>query len=243
MKSHIRLTPGFYTAAMIGFHRVTLEYARTQTKALYDINFEIKKGEFCFLVGHSGAGKSSLLSLLLKRLEPTSGAIYFGGENLRALRGDRIALHRRKIGVVFQDHRLLKDQTVEDNLLFALRVLGVPKAEWENRVTRVLRLVGLVHKKRSFPEELSVGESQRVAIARAIIGDPPVVLADEPTGNLDLTNAITVLEILKSIHARGATVIVATHSRELVEAYPQRVLVLKAGQLVRDDRSGKYSLS
>ncbi|WP_119276308.1 cell division ATP-binding protein FtsE [Calidithermus roseus] len=228
---------------MIGFHRVTLEYARTQTKALYDINFEIKKGEFCFLVGHSGAGKSSLLSLLLKRLEPTSGAIYFGGENLRALRGDRIALHRRKIGVVFQDHRLLKDQTVEDNLLFALRVLGVPKAEWENRVTRVLRLVGLVHKKRSFPEELSVGESQRVAIARAIIGDPPVVLADEPTGNLDLTNAITVLEILKSIHARGATVIVATHSRELVEAYPQRVLVLKAGQLVRDDRSGKYSLS
>lgn len=228
---------------MIGFHRVTLEYARTQTKALYDINFEIKKGEFCFLVGHSGAGKSSLLSLLLKRLEPTSGAIYFGGENLRALRGDRIALHRRKIGVVFQDHRLLKDQTVEDNLLFALRVLGVPKAEWENRVTRVLRLVGLVHKKRSFPEELSVGESQRVAIARAIIGDPPVVLADEPTGNLDLTNAIMVLEILKSIHARGATVIVATHSRELVETYPQRVLVLKAGQLVRDDRSGKYSLS
>ncbi|WP_018465084.1 cell division ATP-binding protein FtsE [Calidithermus timidus] len=228
---------------MIGFHRVTLEYARTQTKALYDISFEIKKGEFCFLVGHSGAGKSSLLSLLLKRLEPTSGAIYFGGENLRALRGDRIALHRRKIGVVFQDHRLLKDQTVEDNLLFALRVLGVPKAEWENRVTRVLRLVGLVHKKRSFPEELSVGESQRVAIARAIVGDPPVVLADEPTGNLDLTNAIMVLEILKSIHARGATVIVATHSRELVEAYPQRVLVLKAGQLVRDDRSGKYSLS
>jgi cell division transport system ATP-binding protein len=227
---------------MIAFHRVTLEYARTQTKALYDINLEIKKGEFCFLVGHSGAGKSSLLSLLLKRLEPTSGAIYFGGENLRALRGDRIALHRRKIGVVFQDHRLLKEQTVEDNLLFALRVLGVPKAEWEKRVTRVLRLVGLVHKKRSFPEELSVGESQRVAIARAIIGDPPVLLADEPTGNLDLTNAIAVLEILKSIHARGATVIVATHSRELVESYPQRVLVLKAGQLVRDDRSGKYSL-
>ncbi len=227
---------------MIHFHRVTLEYPRTQTKALFDLNLEIKKGEFVFLVGHSGAGKSSLLNLILKRLEPTSGAVYFAGENLKALRGDRIALHRRRIGAVFQDHRLLKDRTVEENLLFALHVLGVPRSEWETRVTRVLRQVGIVHKKRAYPEELSVGEAQRVAIARALVGDPQVLLADEPTGNLDPANALAVLEIFKAVHARGATVLMATHSRDLVEAYPQRVVVLKAGQLVRDEREGKYSL-
>lgn len=228
---------------MIHFHRVTLEYPRTKTKALYDLNLEIKKGEFVFLVGHSGAGKSSMLNLILKRLEPSAGAIYFGGENLKALRGDRIALHRRRIGVVFQDHRLLKDHTVEENLLFSLRVMGVPRQEWESRVTRVLRQVGIVHKKRSYPEELSVGESQRVAIARALIGDPTVLLADEPTGNLDPGNALSILEIFKTVHARGATVLMATHSRDLVEAYPQRVVVLKAGQMVRDEREGKYSLA
>ncbi|RMH56837.1 MAG: cell division ATP-binding protein FtsE [Deinococcus-Thermus bacterium] len=227
---------------MIHFHRVTLEYPRTRTKALFDVNLEIKKGEFVFLVGHSGAGKSSLLGLILKRLEPTQGAVYFAGENLKALRGDRVALHRRRIGMVFQDHRLLKDRTVEENLTFALQVLGVARPEWEARVTRVLRQVGLVHKKRAYPEELSVGEAQRVAIARALVGDPPVLLADEPTGNLDPANALAVLEIFKSVHARGATVLVATHARDLVEAYPQRVVVLKSGQLVRDDREGCYSL-
>jgi len=228
---------------MIHFHRVTLEYPRTKTKALYDLNLEIKKGEFVFLVGHSGAGKSSLLNLILKRLEPTAGAIYFGGENLKALRGDRIALHRRRIGVVFQDHRLLKDHTVEENLLFALRVMGVSRSDWENRMTRVLRQVGIVHKKRSYPAELSVGEAQRVAIARALIGEPTVLLADEPTGNLDPANALSILDIFKSVHARGATVLVATHSRDLVEAYLQRVVVLKAGQLVRDEYEGKYTLA
>lgn len=228
---------------MIHFHRVTLEYPRTKTKALYEINLEIKKGEFVFLVGHSGAGKSSLLALILKRLEPTGGAVYFGGENLKGVRGDKVALHRRRIGVVFQDHQLLQNYTVEENLTFVLRVLGVNQTEWENRVTRSLRLVGLVHKKRAYPEELSVGESQRVAISRALVGDPQVILADEPTGNLDPANALAVLEIFKAVHARGATVLMATHSRELVEAYPQRVVVLKAGQLVRDEKVGAYSLS
>ncbi|MDX2007818.1 MAG: cell division ATP-binding protein FtsE [Meiothermus sp.] len=227
---------------MIHFHRVTLEYARTQTKALYDLNLEIKKGEFVFLVGHSGAGKSSLLSLVMKRLEPSSGAVYFDGENLKALRGDKIALHRRRIGMVFQDHRLLKDMTVEENLRFALRVMEVPQPDWESHTLRVLRQVGIVHKKRSYPEELSVGESQRVAIARALIADPQVLMADEPTGNLDPANALAVLDIFKTAHARGATVLMATHSREIVEAYPQRVITLKAGQLVRDERGGKYSL-
>lgn len=227
---------------MIHFHRVTLEYTRTQTKALYDVNLEIKKGDFAFLVGHSGAGKSSLLNLVLKRLEPSSGAVYFAGENLKAIRPSKVPLHRRRIGVVFQDHQLLQNYRVEENLVFVMRVLGIAPSEWENRVTRTLRMVGLVHKRRSYPEELSVGESQRVAIARALIGDPPVILADEPTGNLDPANALAVLEILKSAHARGATIMVATHSKELVEAYPSRVVVLKAGQMVRDEAEGSYSL-
>jgi cell division transport system ATP-binding protein len=228
---------------MIDFHRVTLEYPRSQTKALFDLNLGIRKGEFVFLVGQSGAGKSSLLSLIMKRLDPTQGAVYFGGENLRGLRGDQIALHRRRIGMIFQDHRLLKDLTVEQNLQFSLRVMEFPQSEWESRINRVLRQVGIIHKKYAYPDKLSVGEAQRVAIARALIGDPPVLIADEPTGNLDPTNALSVLDVFRSVHARGATLLVATHSRELVEAYPQRVIVLRAGQLVRDERDGRYSLA
>ena len=144
--------------------------------------------------------------------------------------------------MIFQDHRLLKNMTVEENLRFALRVMEVPQADWESNIIRVLRQVGIVHKKRSYPEELSVGESQRVAIARALIADPQVLMADEPTGNLDPANALAVLDIFKTAHARGATILMATHSREIVEAYPQRVITLKAGQLVRDEREGRYSL-
>jgi len=227
---------------MIRFRRVSVEYPRTKTMALYDVNLGIQKGEFVFLVGHSGAGKSTLLSLVLKRLEPTSGAVYVAGQNLANLRGNRVALHRRNIGMVFQDHRLLADLTVEENLAFILRVLGVDPRDWKKRIVRVLRTVGLVHKRRAYPYQLSVGEAQRVAIARAIIGRPPIVLADEPTGNLDPENAVQVLEIFKAVHASGATVVLATHARELVEAYPQRVVVLRSGQLVRDEKSGAYAL-
>ncbi|WP_018112052.1 cell division ATP-binding protein FtsE [Thermus igniterrae] len=224
---------------MIAFHRVGLEYPRTGTKALYNVSLEVKKGEFVYVVGHSGAGKSTLLALILRRLLPTQGAVYFAGQNLKALRGDQVALHRRRIGMVFQDHRLLSDLTVEENLAFVLEVQGVPRKEWPERIATALRRVGLAHKKRAFPEELSVGEAQRVAIARALLLDPPVILADEPTGNLDLENALQVLDILKAAHSRGATVVVATHSRELLEAYPARVVVLKAGQVVRDERPGE----
>ncbi|MGC8904400.1 cell division ATP-binding protein FtsE [Thermus sp.] len=224
---------------MIAFHRVSLEYPRTRTKALYNVSLEVKKGEFVYVVGHSGAGKSTLLALILRRLVPTQGAVYFAGQNLKALRGDGIALHRRRIGMVFQDHRLLSDLTVEENLAFVLRVRGVPHREWPERIATALWRVGLAHKKRAFPEELSVGEAQRVALARALLLDPPVVLADEPTGNLDPENALQVLEILKQAHLRGATVVVATHSRELLEAYPARIVVLKAGQVVRDERLGE----
>jgi len=224
---------------MIAFHRVSLEYPRTRTKALYNVSLEVKKGEFVYVVGHSGAGKSTLLSLILRRLTPTHGAVYFAGQNLKALRGDGIALHRRRIGMVFQDHRLLSDLTVEENLAFVLRVQGVPAREWPERIALALRRVGLFHKKRAFPEELSVGEAQRVALARAFLLDPPVILADEPTGNLDSENALQVLEILKAAHRQGATVVVATHSQELLKAYPSRVVVLKAGQVVRDEAFGE----
>ncbi|MFN4232406.1 cell division ATP-binding protein FtsE, partial [Thermus sp.] len=149
---------------MIAFHRVGLEYPRTGTKALYNVSLEVKKGEFVYVVGHSGAGKSTLLALILRRLLPTQGAVYFAGQNLRLLKGDQVALHRRRIGMVFQDHRLLSDMTVEENLAFVLRVQGVPQREWGERVFTALRRVGLAHKKRAFPEELSVGEAQRVAL-------------------------------------------------------------------------------
>jgi cell division transport system ATP-binding protein len=228
-----------YSGGMIAFHRVSLEYPRTGTKALYGVSLEVKKGEFVYVVGHSGAGKSTLLSLILRRLVPTQGAVYFAGQNLKALKGDGIALHRRRIGMVFQDHRLLADMTVEENLRFVLQVQGVPPREWSERIATALRRVGLFHKKRAFPEELSVGEAQRVALARALLLDPPVILADEPTGNLDPENALQVLDILKAAHQRGATVLVATHSRELLEAYPARVIALKAGQVVRDERPGE----
>jgi len=221
---------------VIHLHRVSLEYPRTKTMALYDVNLEIKRGEFVFLMGHSGAGKSSLLGLILRRYNPTAGAVYVDRVNLRHLRGNRLARYRRRIGVVFQDHRLLADRTVEENLAFVLRVQGVPRRLWAERIARVLRTVGLPHKRRAFPFQLSVGEAQRVAVARALIVEPDLLLADEPTGNLDPDNARAMLELFKMAHAKGTTVILATHSPELVRAYPQRVVALKAGQVVRDRR-------
>ncbi len=222
---------------MVHLHRVSLEYPRTKTMALYNVNLEIKRGEFVFLVGHSGAGKSSLLGLILRRFNPTSGSVYVDRVNLRQLRGNRLARYRRRLGVVFQDHRLLADRTVEENLAFVLRVQGVPRRFWAERIARVLRTVGLPHKRRAFPFQLSVGEAQRVAVARALIVEPDLLLADEPTGNLDPENARAMLELFKMAHAKGTTVILATHSPELVRAYPQRVVALKAGQVVRDRRA------
>jgi len=223
---------------VIHLHRVSLSYPGTKTLALYDVNLEIKRGEFVFLVGPSGAGKSSLLSLVLRRVLPTSGAVYVEGVNLRRLRGNRVALYRRQVGVVFQDHRLLPRRTVEENLAFVLRVQGVPRKLWPEKIARALRTVGLAHKRRAFPHQLSVGEAQRVAVARALIVEPKILLADEPTGNLDRENAHAVLELFKLAHARGATVLFATHAEDLVRAYPRRVVGLRAGQVVADRRLG-----
>ena len=220
---------------MIAFHRVGLEYPRTKTKALYNVNLEIKKGEFVYVVGHSGAGKSTLLALILRRLVATQGAVYFAGQNLKHLRGDQVAYHRRRIGMVFQDHRLLSDMTVEENLAFVLQVQGVPRREWPERITTALRRVGLSHKKRAFPEELSVGEAQRVAIARALALNPPLLLADEPTGALDTRTGEEILALFQELNREGTTVILVTHEPHVAEKTNRIVRVLD-GEIVADER-------
>nr|WP_221276909.1 cell division ATP-binding protein FtsE [Deinobacterium chartae] len=223
-------------------HRVSLEYPVTRTLALDDVNLHIKKGEFVYLIGHSGAGKSSLMNLLLKRAVPTKGQVYVGGEPLNRYRGRRVALHRRRIGMVFQENLLLPHLSVYDNVAFALRVTGTPQAQWPAKVMNVLKLVGLEHKRAALPVQLSQGEQQRVAIARAVVTEPPLLLADEPTGNLDPEISADIMRLLQNINLRGTTVLFATHARDLVEAYRHRTLTLRKGKLVRDDPYGGYAL-
>lgn len=227
---------------MIDFKHVTLEYPVTRTLALDDLTVHVTKGEFVYLVGHSGAGKSSFMNLVLKRALPTRGEVRIAGEPLHRYRGRRTPLLRRRIGTVFQDNLLLPHLTAFDNVAFALRVIGVPQREWSQRVTLALRTVGLEHKKQALPVQLSLGEQQRVAIARAIVSNPPLLLADEPTGNLDPDNSREVLKVLQNVNLRGTTVVVATHARELVETFRHRTLTLRKGKLVRDDPAGGYTL-
>ena len=227
---------------MIQFHHVTLEYPVTRTLALDDLNLSIKKGEFVYLTGHSGAGKSSFLNLLIKRFKPTRGQVYVNGDNLTKFKGGRIALHRRRIGMVFQEHQLLDHLSVFENVVFALRVTGVAPAEWEERGTKVLRMVGLAHKKQAFPIQLSQGERQRVQIARAVITNPMLLLADEPTGNLDPDVSWEIMELLNEINLKGTTIVCATHSRDIVERHRRRTLTLRKGKLVRDDPNGGYAI-
>ncbi|EYB66602.1 cell division ATP-binding protein FtsE [Deinococcus phoenicis] len=227
---------------MIQFKNVTLEYPVTRTLALDDLSLQVAKGEFVYLVGHSGAGKSSFMNLVLKRALPTRGEVRIAGEALTRYRGRRTALLRRRIGTVFQDNLLLDHLNAYDNVAFTLRVTGVPQREWAGRVTTALRTVGLEHKKYALPVQLSQGEQQRVAIARAIVADPPLLLADEPTGNLDPDHSREVLKVLQNVNLRGTTVIVATHARDLVETFRHRTLTLRKGRLVRDDPYGGYAL-
>ena len=227
---------------MIEFQQVTLEYPATHTLALDNLTVSIGKGEFVYLVGHSGAGKSSFMNLILKRALPTRGEVRVAGQPLSHYRGRRTPLLRRRMGTVFQDNLLLPHLNAYDNVAFALRVVGVPGREWPGRVSAALRTVGLEHKKHALPMQLSLGEQQRVAIARAIVSDPPLLLADEPTGNLDPDNSREVLRVLQGVHLRGTTVVVATHARDLVETYRHRTLTLRRGKLVRDDHLGGYAL-
>ncbi|HET6764022.1 MAG TPA: cell division ATP-binding protein FtsE [Longimicrobiaceae bacterium] len=219
---------------MIKLTSVHKEYARSGA-ALRDVSLHVRKGELCFLTGHSGAGKSTILRLLMMAEMPTAGEVRVSGFSSRTVRPRDIPLLRRKLGVVFQDFRLLPDRTAESNIAFALEVTGAKRASIGQRVNRLLGQVGLAHKAQAFPDELSGGERQRVAVARALANDPFVLLADEPTGNLDEWAARGVFDLFKEINAMGMTVLMATHDLDLVRAHPEyRVIELAQGEIVYD---------
>ena len=225
---------------MIDLQNVSKAYA-AGTPAVNDMNIHIDEGEFVFIVGDSGAGKSTLIKLLLKELEPTSGKIVINGKDLKKIKRKHIPLLRRDIGVVFQDFRLLKDRNVYENVEFAQIIVESPKEVRKRKVPAMLSMVGLAEKYKSDPHELSGGEQQRVAIARALVNDPPILLADEPTGNLDPKNAWETMKLLEEINKRGTTVIVVTHNKEVVDAMKKRVIAIRDGHIVSDERKGGYS--
>lgn len=204
--------------------------------ALNNLNLNIDEGEFVFVVGASGSGKSTFIKLLLKELDPTEGIIEVNDVNLSKLKSRGVAKYRRGIGVVFQDFRLLQDRDVYSNIAFAQRVIGVPAKEIKKNVARVLSLVGLSEKYRSNPNELSGGEQQRVALARALVNKPDILLADEPTGNLDPENSWEIMKLLDKINNQGTTVIVVTHNMEIVEAMNKRVITMKKGVKISDNK-------
>lgn len=224
---------------MIEISKLTKTYDRN-SRALKGLDISIEDGEFVFITGRSGSGKSTLLRILLKEVEPSSGRVVVNDMNLGEMPRRFVPKYRRMLGVVFQDFRLLKDRTVYENVAFAQRVIGVPGRTIRQSVPRMLKLVGLSSKYKAFPHQLSGGEQQRVAIARALINQPAVLLADEPTGNLDPQNAMEIMKLLEEINRRGTTVIVVTHSREIVDMMKKRVITLDKGVVVSDERKGGY---
>jgi cell division transport system ATP-binding protein len=226
---------------MIQIFNVSKTYKGEVTvEALKNINLHIKRGEFVFLVGPSGAGKSTLTRLLIREELPTEGQILVNGKSLLRLREREIPYYRRKIGFIFQDFRLLMERTVYENVAFAMEAIEIPKHEVKEQVPAILRMVGLEDKLNSYPYQLSGGQQQRVCIARAIVNNPLVVIADEPTGNLDPDTSWEVMNLLQAINKRGTTVITATHDREMVNRMQKRVIALEAGRLVRDEERGEY---
>lgn len=224
---------------MISFQNVSKKFSSTIT-ALEDINLEIKKGEFVFLVGPSGAGKSTLLRLLAREYFPTTGKILIDDFDIGKLKPSEIPLYRRKIGFVFQDFKLLSDRTVLENVALSLQVREVPENEIAKEVERTLKLFEIWNRRHLFPQQLSGGEAQRTAIARAIIGKPEVLLADEPTGDLDPQTAWSVLQLLGEINSWGTTILMATHNKEIVDTQKRRVISLKDGKVTKDKIEGKY---
>ena len=224
---------------MIILEDVSKSYSKG-APALSNVSLHIEKGEFVFIVGDSGSGKSTLIKLLLRELYPTEGRIIVNNTDVTKLRHSRIPKYRRGIGTVFQDFRLLKDRNVYENVAFAQRVISVPASRIRKNVPSVLSMVGLAEKYKSRPKELSGGEQQRVALARAIVNNPPILLADEPTGNLDPKNSWEIMKLLEQINYNGTTVLVVTHSREIVNAMKKRVITMKKGVIVSDQKKGGY---
>jgi cell division transport system ATP-binding protein len=227
---------------MIYFDKVSKLYFDGAAPALQDITLGIDPGEFVSIVGHSGAGKTTLLKMLFAEVQPTSGAVFFGSREIGQLSQNELRALRRNIGTVFQDFRLLPTKNIYENIAFALEVAGKSDEDIQADVPHVLELVGLADKIWNFPGELSGGEQQRIAIARAIVNQPDVLIADEPTGNLDPINAHDVIEILKKINDLGTTVLLTTHNKAVVDSVGRRVVTMDQGRIVRDDKEGKYVL-
>ena len=224
---------------IIVLDQVSKSYA-TGAPALNGISLTIKQGEFVFIVGDSGSGKSTLIKLLLRELVPTSGNLYVNGQSLVDLKRRNVPKYRRNLGVVFQDFRLLKDRNVYENLAFAQRIIQVPNREIRKNVPSILSVVGLAGKYKAKPRQLSGGEQQRVALARALINRPPILLCDEPTGNLDPKNSWEIMKLLDQINKKGTTVLVVTHNREIVNEMQKRVITIKKGVIVSDEEKGGY---
>ena len=228
---------------MITFDSVTKTYTGQSQAALSDVNVDIDKGEFVFLVGQSGSGKSTFIRLILREYRPTRGTLYVAGKNLNQLRSWKVPALRRQIGTVFQDFRLLPRKTVYENVAFAMQVIGKPTKEIRSVVPDTLELVGLDGKQKRMPDELSGGEQQRVALARAFVNRPKILIADEPTGNLDPDTAVGIMKVLDRINRTGTTVVMATHDSTIVDQMRRRVIELEFGHVVRDENEGVYRKS
>lgn len=226
---------------IIAMDHISKQYS-TGVEALSDVSIRIHKGEFVFVVGKSGSGKSTFIKLLLKELNPTEGRIFVGCRQVTNLKRKQVSLYRRKIGVVFQDFRLLKNKTVFENVAFAQEIIGMTKRDIARNVPIMLEMVGLKGKEKMYPHELSGGEQQRVAIARALINQPTILLADEPTGNLDPKTAWDIMMLLEEVNKMGTTVVVVTHNNDVVDVMQKRVINLEDGVLVRDEKKGGYQV-
>ena len=225
---------------MIVFEGVTKIYD-PDVRALNNVSFVIDKGEFVFVVGASGSGKSTLIRLLLKEIEPTTGRIIVGGRDLTRLKHGKVPLLRRNVGCVFQDFKLLPTRTAAENVAYALKVQGDNRVSIRRKVPEVMNMVGLAQRMNSFPDELSGGEQQRVSIARAVVNHPPLLVCDEPTGNLDPDTSVGIMQLLYRINRAGTTILMVTHDREMVDKMRKRVIALEEGRLARDERRGGYA--
>ncbi len=223
---------------MITFENVNKTYDKTKHLALSDVNLNICKGDFVFVVGKSGAGKTTLIKMMLKELDPSEGKIFVDGEDITGIKRRKIPFYRRKVGVVFQDYRLLSDKTVYENVAYAMEIIEKKHKDIKEKVPEALKMVGLSHREKYYPDQLSGGEQQRVSIARAIINDPKIIICDEPTGNLDPKTSVGIMKLLKDINDRGTTIIMATHDREIVNRMQSRVITLHGGKVIGDKKGG-----